>query len=228
MVTAPSNHVSGGSYSWKAPPEAYPAAKILTGCWAYYSPIPRADKRYQGPQAPASTVPKGQRNATLTSLAGAMRRPGMSQEAIEAALLVENKKCSPKLPDAEVLAIARSISRYAPGSQGPATGGAWPKPEPLRRLPEPGEPFPVEALGPIMGDAAKAMHGIIKAPLAVCGQSVLATGNLAVQGHADVVIDGRCFPVSENLLSIAETGERKTVLPTKRHWVRSMLTNVNA
>lgn len=152
-----------------------------------------------------------ERNNTLTSLAGSMRRRGMTQEEIEAALLVANQnRCKPPLPVTEVLAIAKSISRYAPGSQGTATGGTWPNPEPLRRLPEPGEPFPVEALGPILGDAAGAMHGIIKAPLAVCGQSVLATGNLAVQGHADVVIDGRWFPVSENLLSIADSGERKT------------------
>ena len=55
-----------------------------------------------------------------------------------------------------------------------------------------------------------AMHSIIKAPLAICAQSVLAAANLAVQGHADVVIDGRWFPVSEYFLSIAQSGERKS------------------
>ena len=40
----------------------------------------------------------------------------MSQEAIGAALLVENKaKCNPPLEDAEVLGIVASVSRYAPG-----------------------------------------------------------------------------------------------------------------
>jgi len=152
----------------------------------------------------------GKRNASLASLAGTMRHRGMSQEAIEAALLAENRKCSPPLPEAEVLSIARSISRYAPGGQGPATGGAWPEPEPLRRTLDPGEPFPVEALGMILGEAAKAIHLNIKAPLAICGQSVLATANLAVQGFADVTIDGRTFPVSEYFLSIALSGDRKT------------------
>ena len=97
-----------------------------------------------------------------------------------------------------------------------ATGGNgaeetnWPEPEPLRRTPDPGEPFPVEALGTILGEAAAAMHYNIKAPLAVCGQSVLAGANLAVQPHANVAIDGREFPVSEFLLSIAQSGDRKT------------------
>ena len=38
------------------------------------------------------TIPEFTRNVTLTSLAGSMRRRGMSQEAIEAALLVENRE----------------------------------------------------------------------------------------------------------------------------------------
>jgi len=134
-----------------------------------------------------------------------MRRRGMTQEAIEAALLVENARCDPRLSEKEVVNIAKSVGRYEP-----ATGGDWPDPEPLRRTLESGEPFPVEALGMILGEAAKAMHLNIKAPLAVCGQSVLATANLAVQGFADVTIDGRTFPVSEYFLSIALSGDRKT------------------
>jgi len=60
-------------------------------------------------------IPSGSRNATLASLAGTMRRRGMTQEAIEAALLAENTaKCKPPLLDDEVMAIAASIGRYAP------------------------------------------------------------------------------------------------------------------
>lgn len=98
---------------------------------------------------------------------------------------------------------------YLPTKTG-ATGDSWPEPDPLRRKPEPGEPYPVEALGKTLGEAAMAMHSIIKAPLAICSQSALAAANLAVQGHADVVIDGRRFPVSEYFLSIAQSGERKS------------------
>jgi hypothetical protein len=31
-----------------------------------------------------------------------------------------------------------------------------------------------------------------------------------VQGHADVIIDGRVFPISENFVAVAESGERKS------------------
>lgn len=60
-------------------------------------------------------IPEGRRNATLASLAGTMRWRGMPQEAIESALLEVNKlECKPPLPEVEVRAIAKSVSRYAP------------------------------------------------------------------------------------------------------------------
>ncbi len=65
----------------------------------------------------ANGIPDGSRNCTLASLAGSMRARGMTQEAIEAALLTTNtQRCSPPLPDDEVRAITRSISTYPPGS----------------------------------------------------------------------------------------------------------------
>ena len=63
-------------------------------------------------------IPSGQRNATLLSLAGTMRRRGMSQEAIEAALAVENLgRCVLPLEDGEVRAIASSVAKYSPPTQ---------------------------------------------------------------------------------------------------------------
>jgi len=62
-----------------------------------------------------STIPESSRNNTLTSLAGAMRRKGFDQDAIEAALLKHNAEhCTPPLPDKEVATIAASVSRYPP------------------------------------------------------------------------------------------------------------------
>lgn len=57
-------------------------------------------------------IPNGQRNATLTKIAGAMRRQGADQEAIEAALL--QIKCETPLPEREIAAISASVSRYEP------------------------------------------------------------------------------------------------------------------
>jgi hypothetical protein len=62
-------------------------------------------------------IPDGKRNNNLTSKGGAMRRKGMSYEAIEAALLAENAKCTPPLPDSDVLTIARSVAKYEPSEE---------------------------------------------------------------------------------------------------------------
>jgi hypothetical protein len=60
-------------------------------------------------------IPEGQRNATLASNAGAMRRRGSAPAAIEALLLVDNaQRCDPPLAESEVRAIAKSVGRYEP------------------------------------------------------------------------------------------------------------------
>ncbi len=63
----------------------------------------------------ANPIPKGQRNATLARLAGAMRRVGMSQSEIAAALSrVNQERCVPPLSQPKVERIAASIARYEP------------------------------------------------------------------------------------------------------------------
>ena len=63
----------------------------------------------------ANTIPTGQRNATLAKLAGAMRRVGMSQSEITAALTHANAdRCTPPVPQREVDRIAASVARYEP------------------------------------------------------------------------------------------------------------------
>lgn len=57
-------------------------------------------------------ITEGKRDVTMTSFAGAMRARGASPEAIYAALGVENKKCSPSLPDSQLRKIANSVGRY--------------------------------------------------------------------------------------------------------------------
>jgi len=64
-----------------------------------------------------AVIPDGKRNDTLASLAGSMRRRGASESAILAALRDTNKQCQSPLPDSEVAAIAKSISRYEPAKE---------------------------------------------------------------------------------------------------------------
>src|SRR5262245_47392738 len=68
-----------------------------------------------GSAAIGPIIPEGQRNDTLTSLAGTMRRRGMGFDEIEAALLVtNNKRCDPPLAEDEIRKIAASVRRYKP------------------------------------------------------------------------------------------------------------------
>ncbi len=107
VLVAPSVHPSGARYMWlnwgtppiTMPPELFAAAQAGNG-----APAPELPER----------IPEGQRNGWLTSLAGTMRRRGACEEAILAALLVENRRCMPPLEGDEVQTIARSVARYAP------------------------------------------------------------------------------------------------------------------
>ncbi|MBU8974787.1 DUF3987 domain-containing protein [Lysobacter sp. MMG2] len=84
-------------------------------------------------------------------------------------------------------------------------------PEPLRReMPGP-EPFPLLALGEVLEPAARALRETVQAPDAVIAGALLAAASLAVQGLADVEApDGRRIPLSLWLISISESGERKS------------------
>src|SRR5215469_1385295 len=74
-------------------------------------------------------------------------------------------------------------------------------PRPLARELPPADPFPIDALGPLLRDAVQAIHDKLQAPLAIGGQSVLGTATLAVQGHADVELPtGQTRPVSSFLI----------------------------
>lgn len=88
------------------------------------------------------------------------------------------------------------------------------KPEPPRPLMRPMPPatsFPVDALGKVLADAARAINDKIQAPLATCGQSVLAVANLATQGMANVKLPtGQEKPISCYFQSVQETGGRKS------------------
>jgi hypothetical protein len=87
-------------------------------------------------------------------------------------------------------------------------------PRPLQRVLSKPEPFPLDALG-ALGAPALRLHAVIKAPLAICGQSVLAATTLAVQAYRDAVNDGRVIPLSQYFLTIAESGERKSAVDTE-------------
>jgi putative DNA primase/helicase len=114
IVVAPSLHMSSNRYRWR---NAAPVADAPE----WFLRLLRAEhkSRANGGTAIGGDIPEGQRNDTLMSLAGTMRRRGMGAEEIEAALLVtNNKRCDPPLAEDEVRRIARSVCRYQPAHGG--------------------------------------------------------------------------------------------------------------
>lgn len=84
-------------------------------------------------------------------------------------------------------------------------------PRPLTRQAVEAEPFPLDALGPVLANAAEAIQSRVRAHISICASSVLAAVNYAVQGHADVELpNGQTRPVSLYFVSIAESGDRKS------------------
>lgn len=149
--------------------------------------------------------------------------------------LAENQKKWAQTQPSEGISV-RSIFQRVPrdvlSSWGkarwqPATrSSAWPTgsqglqpnredtPTPLYRpLAEP-TPYPLDALGPVLGPAARAILDITQAPDAIAAQSVLGVASLAVQAHADIVIPatGQAKPCSLFLVTVAESGERKSAV----------------
>jgi len=119
VVCAPSTHPeTGEAYTWaRELPADLGELPELPEPWSEQL---RQRQRANGGggthAADGDRIPPGQRNATLTSYAGAMRRRGMAPEEILAGLLAINaRRCDPPLPNAEVERVAQSVGRYPPG-----------------------------------------------------------------------------------------------------------------
>ena len=112
VVGVGSNHASGKSYVWEH--GKTPGKLSLPPLPTWLRELGSNGRPPQHQQQPnIAIIPDSQRNDTLASLAGTMRNRGMSHEAIEAALLQENRlRCKPRLDDTEVSRIAASIARY--------------------------------------------------------------------------------------------------------------------
>jgi hypothetical protein len=115
IVIAPST-IDGKAYRWAQPIDCEPEKLPVAPPWlvGMIDSASRPAGTTNEPM-PAGAIIEGSRNATLTRLAGQMRRFGMSQSEIEAALHRANaERCAPMLPDAEVAIIAASVARYEP------------------------------------------------------------------------------------------------------------------
>ena len=111
FVAYPST-INGKRYEWEGSDDP------LEGVAPFRIPQPWLDQYLNRSKKKISTdaeLIKGNRNDGLTAMAGAMRRHGLGEREILAALEVSNEtRCDPPLPASEVARIARSVARYAP------------------------------------------------------------------------------------------------------------------
>ncbi|MBS0570890.1 MAG: DUF3987 domain-containing protein, partial [Proteobacteria bacterium] len=200
-VVAPPSVLPDGCYRFAA------SSGAMTPAPQWLVSLALAPKPPSGPAASSGKTPVGKRNDTLFREAIRLRRSGAGEEKIAEHLQTFNAlRCIEPLPAREVAAIAKSAAGYDSDENVDA------EPEPLRRPLAASKPYPLDALGLIIGDAVKSIARVIQCPESMAANSILAASSLAAQAHADVKIDGRCYPLSLWLLTVAASGERKSAV----------------
>lgn len=107
IVLPPSTHISGGAYEWVTDQSPFDIKIAKAPDWM----IVEKKSTVVG----SDIIEKGSRNASLTSLAGTLRRSGADKEFIKKSLMDFNDRLvKPKLSENEINTIVNSIGRYAP------------------------------------------------------------------------------------------------------------------
>src|SRR5918995_719814 len=111
VVAPPSVGPNGKPYEWLVSPEEAGTADPPGWLSSMLS-----SSRFKLPAGPVGErISPGERNKALASIAGTMRRRGMGEAEILAALEVANaQRCTPPLEAEEVANIAASVARYEP------------------------------------------------------------------------------------------------------------------
>lgn len=119
IVAAPSVHSSGNCYKWDDGHSPFDMQAADMPAWLVEE-IRKVGTQYVAKKtvtkaAPRQKIKEGSRNNHLASLAGSLRRKGVSEEGIIATLRAENAELmDPPLDDEAVVTIAKSIARYKP------------------------------------------------------------------------------------------------------------------
>jgi hypothetical protein len=112
VVAPPSRHESGKRYEWSQHSRLGEIELPRLPKWLQELINEQVPKRST---VSGDAILEGDRNVALTSLAGAVRRHGATEETILAALRKHNEeRCDPPLPDKELETIAASVSKYPP------------------------------------------------------------------------------------------------------------------
>lgn len=167
----------------------------------------------QAPSQPAGEgIAEGKRNATLASLGGTMRRRGMSEEAIAAALLAENRtRCRPPLPETEVARIAKSVAGYPPSVE---IAEDWATPLQLVNTAA-APPFPIEtAFPPGLEEIRRYAEGLareIQVPVDLPCMLIPPIVSAAIAQKYTIEIRGRWRETTPIwTMTVLDSGERKS------------------
>ena len=116
-IVAPPSLTDAGEYAWEV--TYHPTSTKLLPLPASLIALLAKKNIAQKAQPVPNAIYAGQRNAVLTSLAGTMRRRGMTESEISGALLIVNEdRCNPRLEATEIQHISMSVCRYEPAVLG--------------------------------------------------------------------------------------------------------------
>ena len=115
FVAFPST-IEGRRYEWEASSDPFDGVapfRVPQGWMQAYTAMRKPAERQQA--TTGGGLIQGSRNNGLTALGGAMRRYGMTEAEIMAALSIANEtRCEIPLPSSELAQIVKSVSRYEP------------------------------------------------------------------------------------------------------------------
>jgi hypothetical protein len=115
IVVPPSLHASGKRYErLDSSPIAIAPSWLIDICKSKRAAAALKSKKRQNPQNNGESILQGSRTSTLCSYAGTMRRAGMIESEIRAALNAVNTRCEPQLTAEEINKISGSIADYLP------------------------------------------------------------------------------------------------------------------
>lgn len=115
ICAAPSVHPSGARYQWINPPSKTELASMpgwIVELVTRNTGLTNLSVSLDGENVYAP----GTRHSAFVSLAGTMRRRGMSEAAIYNALMAENRRCTPPHDEKDIRDIAAGVCKYTPSS----------------------------------------------------------------------------------------------------------------
>jgi len=225
-IVVPPSQINGKSYEWVFSPYEYEIKEAPHWILNLINKGNTMNKQYvmtivDNEISNLTNTPEGSRNGELNKTSfklGTFLHTGhISRNEIEQKLITAGKSIG--LENDEILKTIQSgldAGEANPSYNKNANEYIPEEPFPLIVETPLANSFPVASLGKTLQEASEYLYETIQAPLAICCQSVLASANILVQGHADVKLPtGNINPISCYFISIAGSGERKTAVDKK-------------